>query len=209
MELGVGGQSHKTRTLIPDTGAHIPGMTLPRRAGSGLTASAAILDVAAPACTNGVWPPLRPVSVAQKNKPSTMSSSSVQSIDLPMDCTARFWAMRRPNGCSTPAPRSSVAKQWIKEELAQTKEEFSKIFEPKLVIATTKCELLELAILLIALPRCLLLNYATPTIRVNFVSLTIDASSRKEKGRRRSRTMAPDLSKWGQRGRRCIFVEIL
>ena len=40
------------------------------------------LDVSAPACTNGVWPPLRPVSVAQ-NKPSTMSSSSVQSIDPP------------------------------------------------------------------------------------------------------------------------------
>jgi len=31
--------------------------------------------------------------------------------------------MRQPNGCSTPAPKSSVAKQWIKEELAQTKEE--------------------------------------------------------------------------------------
>jgi len=31
--------------------------------------------------------------------------------------------MRQPNGCSTPAPKSSVAKQWIKEEFAQTKEE--------------------------------------------------------------------------------------
>jgi len=30
--------------------------------------------------------------------------------------------MRQPNGCSTPALKSSVAKQWIKE-LAQTKEE--------------------------------------------------------------------------------------
>jgi len=29
--------------------------------------------------------------------------------------------MRQPNGCSTPAPKSSAAKQWIKE-LAQTKE---------------------------------------------------------------------------------------
>ena len=42
-------------------------------------------DVSAPACTNGVCPPLRPVSVAQKNKLSTMLSSNVQSIDL---CTA-------------------------------------------------------------------------------------------------------------------------
>ena len=54
--------------------------------GSGLTASASVSDVSVPACTNGVWPPLRPVSVAQKNKPSTMLSSNVQSIDLPMDC---------------------------------------------------------------------------------------------------------------------------
>jgi len=87
--------------------------------GSGSTASAPVPDVSAPACTNGVWPPLRPVSEAQKNKPSTMSSSNVQPIDLPMECTAwRFWTMRQPNGCSTPAPRSSAAKM---KELAQTK----------------------------------------------------------------------------------------
>jgi len=30
--------------------------------------------------------------------------------------------MRQPNGCSTPAPKSSAAKQWEKEELAQKKE---------------------------------------------------------------------------------------
>jgi len=35
--------------------------------GSGSTASAPVSDVSAPACTNGVLPPLRPVSVAQKN----------------------------------------------------------------------------------------------------------------------------------------------
>ena len=28
--------------------------------------------------------------------------------------------MRQPNGCSTPAPRSNAAKQWL-EELAQKK----------------------------------------------------------------------------------------
>jgi len=50
--------------------------------GSGLTASALVSDVSTPACTNGVCPPLRSASVAQKNKPSTMSSSNVQSIDL-------------------------------------------------------------------------------------------------------------------------------
>jgi len=31
--------------------------------------------------------------------------------------------MKQPNGCSTPAPKCSAAKQWIKEELAQTKKE--------------------------------------------------------------------------------------
>jgi len=67
----------------------------------------------------GLWPPLRPVSVAQKNKPSTMLSSYVKSIDLPINCMAwRFWTMRQSNGCSTSAPRSSAAKKWL-EELAQ------------------------------------------------------------------------------------------
>ena len=36
--------------------------------GSGSTASAPVSDISAPACTNGVWPPLRSVSVAHKNK---------------------------------------------------------------------------------------------------------------------------------------------
>jgi len=41
---------------------------------------------------------LRLVSVAQKNKPSTMLSSNVQSIYLPMDCTTlRFWTIRQSN----------------------------------------------------------------------------------------------------------------
>jgi len=71
---------------------------------AGLTASAPVSDVSAPACTNGLSPSLRPVSVAQKNKQSTMFSSNVQCIDLPMDCMAwRFWTMRQSKGCSTPA----------------------------------------------------------------------------------------------------------
>jgi len=36
--------------------------------------------------------------------------------------------MRQPNGCSTPALKSSMAKQWIKEELAQPKEDHSMSF---------------------------------------------------------------------------------
>ena len=63
---------------------------------------------------NGVCPPLRPMSVAQKNKPSTMLSSKVQPIDLVMYCNAwRFWTMRQSNGCSTSAPGSGAAKQCL------------------------------------------------------------------------------------------------
>ena len=54
--------------------------------------------------------PLRPVGVAPKNKPSTMFSCNVQSIELLIDCTTwRFWTMRQSNGCSKSAPRSSAA----------------------------------------------------------------------------------------------------
>ena len=100
----------RLRIFIPDTGTHTPERPSREEPGSGSTASAPVSDVSAPACTNGVCPPLRPVSVAQKNKPSTMLSSNVQSIDLLMDCMAwRFWTIRQSNGCSTPAPRSSAA----------------------------------------------------------------------------------------------------
>ena len=112
------------RTILQDSAfsSSTPAPTSPElpseeEPGSGLTVSA--LGVSAPASTNGVWPSLRPVSVAQKNKPSTTLPSNVQSIDLPMDCTAWwFWTMRQSNGCAASGPRSSAAKQWI-EELAQ------------------------------------------------------------------------------------------
>ena len=98
----------------PLTGIHPLEWPFQEEPGSGSTASAPVSDVSSPACTNEVCPPLRPVSVAQKNKPSTMLSSNVQSIDLLVDCMAwRFWTMRQLNGCSTPAPRSSAVKQWF------------------------------------------------------------------------------------------------
>jgi len=78
--------------------------------GSGLTTSAPASDVSALVGTKGRWPLLRLVSVGQKMKPLTMLSSTVQSIDLPMESTAwRFWMMRQSIGCSTPAPRSRAA----------------------------------------------------------------------------------------------------
>jgi len=83
MEHGVVGQPYET-----------PYFHLRRRhsssleqRGSDFTASAPVSGVSAPACTNGVWSPLRPVSVAQNYKPSTTLSFSVQSINLLMECT--------------------------------------------------------------------------------------------------------------------------
>ena len=110
--------------------------------GSGLTAYAPVSDVSGPGCTNGVWPPLRLVSVAQKIKSSTMSSSKSNPSTSPR--TARpdgsgRWD-RQPNGCSTPALKSSAAKQWINEEVAQTKEEPIKTFYyVKVSSACIKC----------------------------------------------------------------------
>jgi len=119
MECGVGEKSHKTPHFHPWYRQIPPGATPQEKPEPCLTASALVWGVSAAVCTNAVWPPLWHVSVAQKNKPSNMSSSNVQSIDLPMDCTAWwFWTMRQPNGYSTSAPRSNAAKQWL-EELAQ------------------------------------------------------------------------------------------
>jgi len=89
MECGMGGQSHKTPHFHSRHPAPIPPEGPSKEEpGSGLTASAPVSGVSSPVCTNGVWLALRPVSVEQKNKPSTMLSSNVQSIDLFMNCTA-------------------------------------------------------------------------------------------------------------------------
>ena len=69
IERGVGGQPHKT-LHFNSRHRYIHTLEWPfqEELGSGSTASAPVSEVSAPACTNGVWPPLRPVSVAQ-NKP--------------------------------------------------------------------------------------------------------------------------------------------
>jgi len=71
------GNFAEVRCWRPRVTGH-PGTVWPSQEepGPGLTASAPVSGFSAPACTNRVCPPLRPVSVAQKNKPSTM------------DCTA-------------------------------------------------------------------------------------------------------------------------
>ena len=108
MERGVGGQPHMTphfKSRHRYTHTHTPEWPSQEEPGSGSTASAPMSDVSAPARTNGDWPPLRPVSVAQVNKPSTMSSSTVHSINLPTDYTVWwFWTMRQSNDCLTSDP---------------------------------------------------------------------------------------------------------
>jgi len=93
MECGVGGQPHKTPHFYHQHKHPPPERPFQEEPGSGLTASAPVSDVSAPACTNGVWPPLRPVSVAQKNKPSTMSSSNVQSKLPVLDDETTEWLL--------------------------------------------------------------------------------------------------------------------
>jgi len=67
--------------------------------GWGLTAFAPVSDVSVSAYTNRAWPLMRLVSVAQRNRPLTMLSFPVQSIDLHMErMTWRCWMTRQWNG---------------------------------------------------------------------------------------------------------------
>ena len=90
--------------------------------GSGSTASIPVLDVSAPAYTNGVWLPLRLVSVGQKNRLLTILSFIVQSINLPMEHMAWRFLMKQSNGCSTSAPRPVAALQWVEKTCSNDKE---------------------------------------------------------------------------------------
>ena len=73
----------RLRAFIPNIGAHPPGMAVQKACGSSFTASALVSDVFAPTYINGVWPLLRLVSVAQKNRSLIMLTFIVLSIDLP------------------------------------------------------------------------------------------------------------------------------
>jgi len=70
MEFGMGRKPHRTPHFHPQH-RHPPGMTLPRTAWVRLNRLCTGVRCFARVFTNGVWPPLRPVSVAQKNKPLT------------------------------------------------------------------------------------------------------------------------------------------
>ena len=73
----------RLHTFIPDTGNSPPGMALPRTAWVRLSRLRTGVVRFCFCLHKWVWPPLRPVSVAQKNKPSNMLSFNVQFIDLP------------------------------------------------------------------------------------------------------------------------------
>jgi len=77
---------------------------------SGLPAIAPVSGVSALGCTNGVWPPLRPVSMAQ-NKPSAMLSFNILSNPSTSPWTA--W----PDGCGRWDKR--MAAQHLFRDLVQ------------------------------------------------------------------------------------------
>jgi len=85
MECGVVGEPLETPYFIPDIGTHPRGMTLPRTAWVRLNRLAPVWKASAPVYTNGVWPLLRLVSAAQRNRPLTILAFNVQSIDLPVE----------------------------------------------------------------------------------------------------------------------------
>jgi len=94
VECGVGGQSQTPPHFHPRHRSP-PVMTLQRRARVRFNRLRTSVGRFRSCLYKWVWPPLRPVSVAKTNKPSTMLSSNVQSIELPMDRMAlRLWMMR-------------------------------------------------------------------------------------------------------------------
>jgi len=120
MECGVDRQPRKIPHFHPQHRHPPPGMTLPRRAWVWLHRLRTSVGLFTPACTNGVWPPLLPVWRRRTNRQPCCPPMSNQST--PTDCMAwRFWTMKQSNGCSTPSPRFSAAKQWFKQLAQKTK----------------------------------------------------------------------------------------
>ena len=105
----------------PLTGIHPLEWPSREEPGSGSTASTPVPNVSAPVCTNGVWPPLRPVSVAQKNncRPCCppMSNPSTSSWTAWPDGSGR-WDNRM---ASQHLPRDLVRPSSGLKELVQTK----------------------------------------------------------------------------------------
>jgi len=87
MECGVGGQPTRFLIFIPTT-ALAPGITLPIRAWVRLNRLRTGVGRFRSCLSKWGMASTAAVSVTQKNKPSTMLFSNVQSIDLPTDCMA-------------------------------------------------------------------------------------------------------------------------
>ena len=92
--------------------------------GSGSTASAPVSDVSAPALHIWSMATSTACECGAEDQPFSMLSSDTQSINLPLDCTPwPFWMMRQLIVCSTPAQRSSTAKQWTKRTASNNEDE--------------------------------------------------------------------------------------
>ena len=75
LECGVVGQPYETPYFHPRH-RQPPSRNGQEQPGSGSTTSAPASNVSTPACANMAWPLLRPVSVAQKNKPISVARGS-------------------------------------------------------------------------------------------------------------------------------------
>jgi len=122
-------------TLSPDTGTHPPGMTLSRRAWVRLNRLRTVVGHFRSCLYKWGMASSAACECGAEEQTVDYVSSSVQSIDLPMDYTSwGFWTMRQPNGCSTPAPKSRAAKQWIKKNSLKRKKLISKIIRENIEI---------------------------------------------------------------------------
>ena len=99
----------KLRTSVPDTGTNTPGMTFPRRAWVRLNRFRTVVGRFRSCLYK--W------GMASSAAYECGTEQTVNHVVLhcpihqtPMDYRAwRFWTMRQPNGCSTPAPISRRA----------------------------------------------------------------------------------------------------
>jgi len=113
-------------TFITVAGSHIPGTVLPRTVWVGFNRLCTGICCFQCCLHKWVWSHMRPVSVAQKNRPFTMlMCSTITSTVLPMACTAWWFRMTRKSiGCSKLVTRSWKAYQWIHTTAHTLKKKF-------------------------------------------------------------------------------------
>ena len=113
-------EQDRTTTVYSHIALQSRWLVIAQQCGSGITATAPVSGVSAPACTNGAWPLLRPVSVVQKNKSSIMSCPHVQYINFPWTAKPDGSGWRDNRLAAQHLPRDLVRPSNGQEQLAQT-----------------------------------------------------------------------------------------